>query len=163
MDPAIKEFVNSWGAMGSIWGIGTSVARVHALLLASDRSLCLNEICESLDIARSNASTSLKELRSYGVVRKITIPGERKEYFESEGDPWAMLFDIARERKRREFDPALALIQRALADLDRAPTGVAVDRLKQLESMFAVLSNLADKALQSDETARALLGFVSGT
>ena len=71
-----------------------------------------------------------------------------------------MLFDIARERKRREFDPALKLIRAALAKIDGARPEVAVDRLKTLESMFSTLSSLANKALQSDQTARTLVGFL---
>jgi len=162
MNEGLREFVDGWGAMGAIWGIGASVARVHALLLASARPLSLEDVCRSLHIAKSNASTSLKELRSYQVVRKVKLPGERREHYVSEGDPWLMLLGIARERKRREFDPALRRIHKAVSVLQRAGGDVAGARLAELEAMFTALSRFADKMLESDATARALLALAGG-
>ena len=157
----IRAFVEHWGTMGSIWGINTSVARVHALLLASEGSFTLDEIADALGIAKSNASTCLKELRGWGVVRKVASPGERKERFACEPDVWAMLFNIARERKRREFEPALRSVQATLAKTDGA-AGVASDRLRQLEAVFSALDQVAERALQNEGTARAFLAFLGG-
>lgn len=161
MNPAIKEFVDTWGTMGGIWGISPSVARVHALLLASKRAFSLDEICEALQIAKSNASTSLKELRTWGVVRKVLVPGDRKDRWISEADPWTMLFRIGRERKRREFDPAYAAIRAAVKQASDAPDSVAVERLTQLEEMFSAMNAIADRALKNEETAKSLLHFLS--
>lgn len=161
MNKTVREFIDTWGAMGTIWGINASVARVHALLLASDRAYSLDEICTELHISKSNASTSLKELRSWGVIRKTIVLGERKERYSSESDPWTMLFNIARERKRREFDPALAAIRAALEKAQAAPGDIALARLRSLEAMFAAMDNVAAKALENENAARALLGFLS--
>lgn len=158
----IRAFVELWGTMGSIWGINTSVARVHALLLASDGSFTLDEIAEALGIAKSNASTCLKELRGWGVVKKVASPGERKERFACEPDVWAMLFNIARERKRREFEPALRAVQETLSKVDGGAPGVASERLHQLESVFATMDEVAERALQNEGTARAFLAFLGG-
>ena len=158
--PAMTEFVDVWGQMGTIWGITASVARVHALLLASEQALTLDEICVALSIAKSNASTSLKELRDWGVVRRSTVPGERKERYASEGDPWLMLFNIARERKRREFDPALSAVRKAVSAAGKPSSGMAGGRLRKLEEMFSAMNAVATKALENEATARALLGFL---
>jgi DNA-binding transcriptional regulator GbsR (MarR family) len=162
VDESVREFVETWGAMGAIWGINSSVARVHALLLASERAFTLEEIASELQIAKSNASTCLKELRAWRVVRKLTVPGERKERFASEKDPWTMLFNIARERKRREFDPALQAVRGTLAKAGSKPGGVAIERLRQLEGMFSTMDAIANKALDNETTARLLLGFLAG-
>ncbi len=162
MNEAVRDFVDTWGAMGGIWGISPSVARVHALLLASKRSFSLDEICEALQIAKSNASTSLKELRNWGVVRKVLVPGERKDRYVSEEDAWTMLFNIGRERKRREFDPAMSAIRAAVKRSAEAPAGVAVERLKQLEGMFSAMDAVASRALENEDSAKSLLRFLSG-
>ncbi|HEX9399435.1 MAG TPA: MarR family transcriptional regulator, partial [Anaeromyxobacter sp.] len=102
----VKSFVEAWGAMGSLWGINRSVARVHALLMASEEPISLEEIAERLQISKGNASMSLRELRTFGVVRQVEAPGDRRDFYVTEPDVWTMFFRILRERKRREFDPA---------------------------------------------------------
>jgi DNA-binding transcriptional regulator GbsR (MarR family) len=91
--------------MGSVWGVNTSTARVHALLMASDESLSLDDIASRLQISRGNASMCLKDLRNWGVVRLAKVPGDRRDYYVSEPDVWKMSFAIARERKRRPYAP----------------------------------------------------------
>lgn len=148
--------------MGGIWGISPSVARVHALLLATDRAYSLDELCDELQIVKSNASTSLRELRSWGVVRKVVSSDDRRERYQSESDAWTALFNIARERKRREFDPALSAIRSALGVARTGSSGLARTRLKDLESMLSTLDSVANKALASETAARALLTLVAG-
>jgi len=158
----IDRFVDSWGAMGSLWGVNTSVARVHGLLIASDRAWCLDEICQRLGISKSNVSTSLKELRSWGVIRKVLQQGDRREFYICEPDVWKMLFCIMRERKKREFDPVVTNIKDALEQAGKAPEGVALERLKQMEQMLATFDQLSSKLLTSESQARAVISFFMG-
>lgn len=155
---AIDRFVESWGVMGSVWGVNTSVARVHALLIASKRAHTLDEIVERLGISKSNASTSLKELRGWGVVRKVLEPGDRKDRYTAEPDVWKMLFSILRERKRREFDPARAAVDAALS----SPEGgaeLATGRLEEMKRLVDALDAIAERVLADESQARQMLAF----
>ena len=111
--PEIEAFILHWGEMGTHWGVNRSVAQIHALLYLSDRPLHAEEISDSLRLARSNVSTALKELQSYGIVRRSHVAGDRRDHFVAETDLWDMLMRISAERKRREIDPTIAF----LADL----------------------------------------------
>lgn len=161
-EEVLDRFVDAWGNMGSFWGINRSVARVHALLLASSRPWTLDEISERLRISKGNASTSLKELRSWSVARKIFKPGERKEFFESEPDAWQMFFSIMRERKRREFDPILASVRETMELAGEAPRDIDLERLSQLEQMLATFDSLAARLLSNEGRAKALIGLFEG-
>ena len=111
--PEAQAFILHWGEMGTNWGVNRSVAQIHALLYLSDRPLNAEEISETLTLARSNVSTALKELQSYGIVRRTHVAGDRRDHFVAETDLWELLLRISAERKRREVDPTIAL----LADL----------------------------------------------
>ncbi len=161
-EEVVDRFVATWGAMGSAWGISQSVARVHALLIVTDRAWCLDEIAERLRISRGNVSMSLKELRGWGVVRREDRPGDRREFWTSEGDTWEMLFRILRERKRREFDPIVAGVSAARRDAEASPGGIALDRLREMEAMLRSLERLADRALGEGGHLRALVALVLG-
>src|SRR5204863_9726716 len=93
------------------WGINRSVAQVHALLMMSPKPLPADEICESLDVARSNVSNSIKELQGWGLVRVVHVFGDRREHFETLKDVWEMFLIILRERKKRELDPTLLALR----------------------------------------------------
>lgn len=158
----VDQFVETWGAMGSAWGVNNSVARIHGLLIVTDRAWCIDEIVDRLQISKSNVSTSLKELRSWNVIRKIFQPGDRKEYFICEPNAWEMLFNIMRQRKQREFDPILASVA---ATYDQAKTdadGIAVDRLKQMKSMLDTFNKLANMALASETQVKGMIKFITG-
>ena len=92
-----RQFVEARGAMGALWGINRSVARVHALLMATEGPLSLDEIAEQLQISKGNASMSLRELRTFGVVRQVEAPGDRRDFYVTEPDVWTMFFRILRE------------------------------------------------------------------
>jgi DNA-binding transcriptional regulator GbsR (MarR family) len=157
-----RRFADTWGAMGSFWGVNPSVARVHGLLIISERPWCLDEISEHLGLSRGNVSTCLKELRTWKVVRKVLQPGDRREFYVCEPDSWQMLFSIVRERKRREFDPLLESVRDALREAEAHPQGVAVARMRQMEQMLGTLDRLAGRALASGEQAKALISFILG-
>jgi len=108
--PEVESFILHWGEMGTNWGVNRSVAQIHALLYLSDRPLHAEEISDTLKLARSNVSTALKELQSYGIVRRQHVAGDRRDHFAAETDLWELLMRISAERKRREVDPTIALL-----------------------------------------------------
>ena len=123
--PDAKAFVLHWGEMGTHWGVNRSVAQIHALLYLADHPLHAEQIVDHLRLARSNVSTALKELQGYGIVRRVHVEDDRRDHFIAENDLWEMLFRITAERKRREIDPTIALLQelsdRMAADPDAPP------------------------------------------
>lgn len=107
---ARDRFVEAWGTFGSAWGIPRSMAQVHAVLIVSQEALSTEEVMERLNISRGNANTNLRALIDWSLVRKVLRPGERREYFEAEKDVWKMATLIARERKKRELEPLIRLL-----------------------------------------------------
>ncbi len=156
----VQRFVEAWGAMGSLWGINRSVARVHALLMANEEPLSLEEIADGLQISKGNASMSLRELRTFGVVRQVQVPGDRRDFYVTEPDVWTMFFRILRERKRREFDPALEAVHR-LVDAPGA-TGAVRGRLEQMAELLTTVEGVVNRFLGDPQSARAALAFVAG-
>jgi HTH-type transcriptional regulator, glycine betaine synthesis regulator len=157
----LREFVEAWGAMGSLWGINRSVARVHALLMASDGPLSLDEIAERLRMSKGNASMSLRDLRTFGVVRQVEAPGDRRDFYVTEPDVWTMFFRILKERKRREFDPALEAIRGLV---ERAGAGGAVrERLAQMADLLSTADGVMARFLEDPQTSRAALAFMAGS
>jgi DNA-binding transcriptional regulator GbsR (MarR family) len=104
------KFIEAWGKLGSEWGINRTMAQVHALLLISPDALTTEEIMEQLSISRGNANMTLRDLISWGLVEKQHKAGERKEYFFAEKDTWAIARQVAQERKKRELDPMLKIL-----------------------------------------------------
>jgi DNA-binding transcriptional regulator GbsR (MarR family) len=110
-EKARDEFVAQWGALGSHWGINRTMAQIHALLMTAPEPLYTDEIMDKLQISRGNANTNLRELVGWGLIQIIHRKGDRKEYFQAEKDVWKMVLTIAHERRRREIDPALAVLK----------------------------------------------------
>jgi DNA-binding transcriptional regulator GbsR (MarR family) len=156
----VHQFVEAWGAMGALWGINRSVARVHALLMATEGALSLDEIAERLQISKGNASMSLRELRTFGVVRQVEAPGDRRDFYVTEPDVWTMFFRIIKERKRREFDPALEAIHGLLAQ--PGARGEVLGRLRQMADLLTTVESVANRFLKDPASSRAALGFVAG-
>jgi len=139
---ARDEFVAQWGTMGSAWGINRTMAQIHALLMTSDRPLTTDEVMDDLKISRGNAHQNLRDLVGWGLVRSVIRKGERKEYFESEKDVWRMFCIIARERKRREIEPALKAL-RACEEQTRALRG---DKAAAFNKQIRALSEFVGQA-----------------
>lgn len=118
MPPAIERFVVAWGEMGEVWGVNRSVSQIQALLYVSDRPLSAEEIADQLRLARSNVSTSLRELLSWSLIRRVSALGERRDFYEAEADVFEMVRRIAAGRKTREIDPAIAALRQCLAAAD---------------------------------------------
>src|SRR5882724_2041630 len=115
-----KKFILHWGEMGARWGINRTVAQVHALLYLSATPLDAEDIAKTLGVARSNVSTSLRELQGWGIVRVTHLLGDRRDHFESMKDVWEMFRIIVDERKRREVDPTLEVLRSCVDDLAKA-------------------------------------------
>jgi DNA-binding transcriptional regulator GbsR (MarR family) len=111
-----QKFVLHWGEMGARWGINRTVAQIHALLFLSAKPLNAEEIAGALGVARSNVSTSLRELQGWGIVKVVHVLGDRRDYFESLKDVWEMFRIIVDERKKRETDPVLVMLRDAAAE-----------------------------------------------
>src|SRR5882672_6507572 len=109
-----RQFILHWGEMGTRWGINRTVAQIHALLYLSPQPLAAEDIASTLNVARSNVSTSIRELVSWGLVRPVHVLGERREHYESLKDVWEMFRIIVEQRKRREIDPTLQLLRSCL-------------------------------------------------
>ena len=153
---ARDEFIAQWGAMGGAWGINRTMAQVHALLMTSDRALTTDEVMAELKISRGNAHQNLRELVGWGLVRSVIRKGERKEFFESEKDVWRMFCTIARERKRREVEPAL----RALRACEEQTRGLRGDKaaafnrqIRALAQFLAQAESMMDRVSKSEQSS----------
>jgi DNA-binding transcriptional regulator GbsR (MarR family) len=138
LSPAAGRFILHWGEMGSRWGINRSVAQVQALLYVSERPLHAEEIVAALGLARSNVSAAVRELQGWGLVRIVHLPGDRRDHFATLSDVWEMFQAIVAERKRRELDPAIALLRECLAEAKSGSSheALAEARLKELLGFF---------------------------
>jgi DNA-binding transcriptional regulator GbsR (MarR family) len=116
LTPIAEKFVLHWGEMGSRWGVNRTVGQIHALLYLAEQPIHAEEICETLSIARSNVSTSLKELMDWGLVRVVHVMGDRRDHFEALHDIWEVFRVIAQGRRRREIDPTLTMMRNTLMD-----------------------------------------------
>ncbi len=111
-----QKFILHWGEMGTRWGVNRTVAQIHALLYLSERPLSADDIVETLGVARSNVSNSLKELQSWKLVRITHVLGDRRDHFQALQDVWEIFRVILEERKRREIDPTLSLLRECAID-----------------------------------------------
>jgi DNA-binding transcriptional regulator GbsR (MarR family) len=118
MTPAVEKYVLHWGEMGTRWGTNRTVAQIQALLYLSPNPLRADEIVDLLSVARSNVSTSIRELQSYGLVRMTHLLGDRRDYFESLHDVWELFRVIIEQRKQRELNPTLAMLKGCAAEIE---------------------------------------------
>ena len=117
LSPVRQKFILHWGEMGTRWGINRTVAQIHALLYISPRPLHAEEMVEALGVARSNVSTSLKELQGWGIVKMVHVLGDKRDHFESMKDVWEMFRVVLDERKRREIDPTLSMLRECITEI----------------------------------------------
>src|SRR5205823_13937556 len=147
LSPVEQRFVLHWGEMGTRWGINRTVAQVHALLFLSPKPLHAEEIATTLAAARSNVSTSLRELQGWGIVRVVHVLGDRRDHFESVKDVWEIFRIVAQERKRREIDPTLRVLQECVDELKRAgaSSNYTRERLVEMLEFLTITSGLFDE------------------
>ena len=138
-----EKFILHWGEMGARWGINRTVAQVHALLFLSPKPLNAEELTETLSVARSNVSNSIRELQGWGIVKLVHVMGDRRDHFESMKDPWEMFRVVLDERKKREIDPTLTMLREALIDLEneKQKDAYTMERLKSLQDFFETTSS----------------------
>ena len=148
-----RKFVLHWGEMGSRWGVNRTVAQVHALIYLSERPMHAEEIADTLSVARSNVSNSLRELQNWNLVRVVHQLGDRRDHFETLRDPWELFRTIVRERKMREFDPTILVLRECLTDPEfmsqAAPTKA---RVRETLALMETLSAWSDEMLRLDKT-----------
>jgi len=118
LTPVMQKYILHWGEMGTRWGVNRTVAQIHALLYLAPEPLHAEDITETLGVARSNVSTSLKELQSWQLVKVVHVMGDRRDHFESMKDQWDIFLVIMEQRKRREIDPTLTLLRECVLDAD---------------------------------------------
>jgi len=138
MSPVQQKFVLHWGEMGTRWGINRTVAQIHALLYISEQPRNAEQIAEALGVARSNVSTSLKELQGWGIVKMVHVMNDKRDHFESMKDVWEMFRVVLDERKRREIDPTLNLLRECIAEAekDKQSDKYTEERLRALRDFF---------------------------
>ncbi|MFM2139526.1 MAG: hypothetical protein RJA57_1833 [Bacteroidota bacterium] len=145
---ARQQFISSWGALGTHWGINRTMAQIHALLLIAPDPLPQDAIMEELGISRGNANMNIRELVHWGLVERVIVPGERKEFFSAEKDIWKVVTRIVKERKKRELEPMLQLLDRLEAvDGDRRDRDVRA--FTDTVGAIRKLGQQADRTLES--------------
>ena len=146
LDEAKRKFIQSWGTLGTDWGISRTMAQIHALLLISPDPMNAEEVMQQLQISRGNANMNLRALIDWGLVYKALKPGERKEFFEAEKDVWEVVRKIIIQRRRKELEPAL----RMLDEVSRVDGDTAeVEEFKKVVQDIQLFSRKADKTLDT--------------
>ena len=143
-DAAKSLFIRRWGEMAASWGISRTMAEIHALLYLATEPLCTDDVMEQLAVSRGSASINLRELVNWGLIRRIHRRGDRKEYFEAEADVWQMFETIVRERRRREVQPIVETIERALQMLDKETSKLRGRERKDAEAFKKRFSDILD-------------------
>src|SRR6266403_4453274 len=138
LSPVQQKFILHWGEMGTRWGINRTVAQIHALLYISPKPLNAEEIAETLAVARSNVSNSVKELQGWGIVKLVHVMGDKRDHFESMKNVWEMFRVVLDERKKREIDPTLSMLRECLLEAEKGggTDKFTEQRLRELRSFF---------------------------
>src|SRR5436305_10458814 len=147
-DEPIRRFVEHWGVMARAWGINASMGELFALLYVTGTDWTAEDLREELRVSRGNVSMNLRELIAWGVVHKVHRQGERREFYRAEDDVWTLFRRILSERKRRELDPTLSVLRRAVREVPDDPHARARrDRLVELREFFGLINVLASRLL----------------
>ena len=138
LSPVQQKFILHWGEMGTRWGINRTVAQIHALLYMSPKPLNADDIVQALSVARSNVSTSLKELQGWGIVKMVHVLGDKRDHFESMKDVWEMFRAVLDERKKREIDPTMRMLHECIveAEKDKETDEYTEQKLRDLHNCF---------------------------
>ena len=148
---AKNKFVQTWGALGSQWGINKTMAQIHALLMVSNEAVSMEDIMDELQISRGNANMNIRDLVAWNLIYKETITGDRKEFFRAEKDMWEVAKRIVRERKRRELEP----LQQQLAELKKVEQSYeSISFLATVESVDRIvgrLDSMSNSLMKADE------------
>jgi DNA-binding transcriptional regulator GbsR (MarR family) len=140
---AKEELIQAWGNLGYSWGLNKTMAQIHALLMISPKPLSTEEIMEELQISRGNANMNIRALLDWKIIYRISIPGERKEYFKSEKDVWELARQVVRERRKRELEPILKVL--------KAVNEVQADTTEESKEFKKIVKDLKGFAEKSDQ------------
>jgi DNA-binding transcriptional regulator GbsR (MarR family) len=154
-----SRFVLHWGEMGTRWGVNRTVAQIHALLFYVGRPMHAEEITDTLGVARSNVSTSIRELQGWKLIKLTHLPGDRRDHYETSTQVWELLRTVVRERQQREIAPTVAVLGELLADpaMSKEPTEAKL-RVKETLELLQTLTAWSDEMLRLDtETLTKLL------
>jgi DNA-binding transcriptional regulator GbsR (MarR family) len=151
LSPTLTRFVLHWGEMGTRWGVNRTVAQIHALLYITGRPMHAEEIADTLQVARSNVSTSIRELQGWKLVRLVHVPGDRRDHFETSTQVWELFRTVVRERQQREIAPTIAVLQELLADpaISKDPASAKL-RIKETLELLQTLTAWSDEMLRLD-------------
>ncbi len=147
---AKQQFINSWGVLGSQWGINRTMAQVHALLMVASKPLSTDDIMEQLNISRGNANMNVRDLVEWGLVDKAVVPGDRKEYFTAEKDIWKVATRIMYQRKKRELDPMLKVLNQ-LSDVE------GDKRNPEIKAFTESIDNIKKFAAQAEKSMDVMI------
>lgn len=149
LNPVAQRFVLHWGEMGSRWGVNRTVSQIHALLYLAGRPMPADEIVETLEVARSNVSNSLKELQNWKLISVVHLMGDRRDHFTTSTDVWELFRTVVSERKNREFDPTIEVLRDCLSNAELAKEDIAVQqRIKETLALMEALSTWGDQMLK---------------
>jgi len=151
LSPTFSRFVLHWGEMGARWGVNRTVSQIHALLYLTGRPMHADELCEALAVARSNVSTSLRELQNWGLVRLVHLSEDRRDHYETSTHVWELMRTIVRERQRREIAPTVAVLRELLDDpaLRKEPAPVK-QRMEETLELLETLTSWSEEMLELD-------------
>ena len=149
LNPVAQRFILHWGEMGSKWGVNRTVSQIHALLYLTGKPLPAEDIAETLEVARSNVSTSLKELQNWNLIHVMHVMGDRRDHFTTSGDVWELFRTVVRERKEREFDPTIGVLRDCLSSTDLSKEEAAAQqRIKETLMLMEALSTWGEQMLR---------------
>ncbi len=151
LSPTLSRFVLHWGEMGARWGVNRTVAQIHALLYITGRPMHAEEIADTLAVARSNVSNSIRELQGWRLVKLVHIPGDRRDHFETSKQVWELLRTIVSERQRREIAPTIEVLREVLADpaISKDPAEAKL-RMQETLELLETLTAWSDEMLKLD-------------
>lgn len=153
VDEAKKQFVSAWGSFGSNWGINRTMAQIHALLMVSTKPLNADEVMEALSISRGNTNMNIRELINWGLVERVVISGERKEFFTAEKDIWKVAKTILKERKKRELEPMTRFLEnlQVKENADDAEVKAFNETIKSIKELSEEAEKTIDTLVKADE------------
>lgn len=138
---AKEELIQAWGNLGHSWGLNKTMAQIHALLMVSPKPLSTEDVMEELSISRGNANMNIRALLDWGIISRLSVPGERKEYFKSTKDIWALARQVARERRKRELEPILDVLRKV-----NEVQGDSSEETREFKKVVKELKNFAEKS-----------------
>ena len=153
LDEAKLKYIHTWGSLATSWGINKTMAQVHALLLVSNKPMSADTIMETLKISRGNVNMNVRALIDWGIVSKEFVIGERKEFFVADKDIWELFKQVTKERKKREIEPVLKVLDELQNDVnDNSEDAMEFKKvMKDLATVTNTVNTILDKTIKADE------------